>query len=482
ARQSRSLALSGGRYYGAPVAFLVDFGFLAAGPHKEGVWSVGWIAMRCFLHFVKSLSWHIVFVVLGICPTIVYTVKVCVIFLDTLTPMFELYDWLRERRQWGSDSLLTLLDGCGAAVGPFVPDCETESGCGLRVVTHQLRFMLHCCVSCQWHSGTSGSIVRVRYQSSLEKGVAAAEREKGSLCPEREQSSAVWKEIMKKKRREEKRREDKVSASRKGAEQCHQIEGLKSNKGRRRSGNLDATKAEYRGLKKISNKFLRASSIQASASILHQGTSKFGVVVLWFGALVLWSRCARVLGLESSYSGCVLSCRAQGCSGVVVLQCVLYSRTQEFKWVYKVRTQEGKGPMANLISKLMSLVAIQHLKTRQWLSKARIIGNHRQELGVKSLDAEISSRRPAILPSNSLNGQTLSSSSSIQNSKLFCLKQEHGIMSLDVEISSRRPTILPSNSLNGQTLPSSSSVQNIKLFCPKTLAAEELGRFEVELD
>ncbi|MQL88901.1 hypothetical protein Taro_021464, partial [Colocasia esculenta] len=28
---------------------------------------------------------------------------VCVVFLDTLTPEFELYVRLRERRQWGSD-------------------------------------------------------------------------------------------------------------------------------------------------------------------------------------------------------------------------------------------------------------------------------------------------------------------------------------------------------------------------------------------
>ncbi|MQL70564.1 hypothetical protein Taro_002886 [Colocasia esculenta] len=29
--------------------------------------------------------------------------SVCVVFLDTLTPEFELYVRLRERRQWGSD-------------------------------------------------------------------------------------------------------------------------------------------------------------------------------------------------------------------------------------------------------------------------------------------------------------------------------------------------------------------------------------------
>ncbi|MQL95910.1 hypothetical protein Taro_028576 [Colocasia esculenta] len=53
---------------------------------------------------------------------------------------------------------------------------------------------------------------------------------------------------------------------------------------------------------------------------------------------------------------------------------------------------------------------------------ARSVFLHRQELGVKALAAKISSMRPAILPSNSLNGQTLPPSSSVQNSKLFCLK------------------------------------------------------------
>ncbi|MQL89673.1 hypothetical protein Taro_022237, partial [Colocasia esculenta] len=80
------------------------------------------------------------------------TVEVCVVFLDTLTPMFELYVRLRERRQWSSDFpelvfsrlcqawtcscmsagvVLVALHSCltcshGAAVGPFVRDCETE--------------------------------------------------------------------------------------------------------------------------------------------------------------------------------------------------------------------------------------------------------------------------------------------------------------------------------------------------------------------
>ncbi|MQL74018.1 hypothetical protein Taro_006377, partial [Colocasia esculenta] len=37
--------------------------------------------------------------VLGVCPGTVSTGKVYVIFLDTLTPEFELYVRLRERRQ-----------------------------------------------------------------------------------------------------------------------------------------------------------------------------------------------------------------------------------------------------------------------------------------------------------------------------------------------------------------------------------------------
>ncbi|MQL96140.1 hypothetical protein Taro_028812 [Colocasia esculenta] len=63
--------------------------------------------------------------------------------LDTLTPVFELYARLRERRQvpkgarhepaavWSVGVVLvglhcSLACACGAAVGPFVRDCETE--------------------------------------------------------------------------------------------------------------------------------------------------------------------------------------------------------------------------------------------------------------------------------------------------------------------------------------------------------------------
>ncbi|MQM18508.1 hypothetical protein Taro_051502, partial [Colocasia esculenta] len=85
---------------------------------------------------------------------------VCVIFLDTLTPMFELYIRRRERRQWAATRVcgcavacsalmvggvvlvglyysLALLRGCGAAVGPLVRDCETEMWflyCVVRVI------------------------------------------------------------------------------------------------------------------------------------------------------------------------------------------------------------------------------------------------------------------------------------------------------------------------------------------------------------
>ncbi|MQL89236.1 hypothetical protein Taro_021806 [Colocasia esculenta] len=45
-----------------------------------------------------------VFVVLGVLSRyLCCTVEVCVVFLDTLTPEFELYVRLRERRQWGSN-------------------------------------------------------------------------------------------------------------------------------------------------------------------------------------------------------------------------------------------------------------------------------------------------------------------------------------------------------------------------------------------
>ncbi|MQM21016.1 hypothetical protein Taro_054047 [Colocasia esculenta] len=60
--------------------------------------------------------------------------------LDTLTPVFELYVRLREIWQWDNDFCVwsagvvlvglhcSLACACGAVVGPFILDCETESG------------------------------------------------------------------------------------------------------------------------------------------------------------------------------------------------------------------------------------------------------------------------------------------------------------------------------------------------------------------
>ncbi|MQL80987.1 hypothetical protein Taro_013439 [Colocasia esculenta] len=70
--------------------------------------------------------------VLEVCPGTVCTVEVCVVFLDTLTPMFELYVQLRERRQRAATCLVlvdlhcSLACACGATVGPFIRDCETK--------------------------------------------------------------------------------------------------------------------------------------------------------------------------------------------------------------------------------------------------------------------------------------------------------------------------------------------------------------------
>ncbi|MQL89223.1 hypothetical protein Taro_021789, partial [Colocasia esculenta] len=50
------------------------------------------------------VSQALVFVVLEVLSRyLCCTVEVCVVFLDTLTPEFELYVRLRERRQWDSD-------------------------------------------------------------------------------------------------------------------------------------------------------------------------------------------------------------------------------------------------------------------------------------------------------------------------------------------------------------------------------------------
>ncbi|MQL78566.1 hypothetical protein Taro_011008, partial [Colocasia esculenta] len=57
--------------------------------------------------------------------------------------------------------------------------------------------------------------------------------------------------------------------------------------------------------------------------------------------------------------------------------CILF-KTQEIKWVYKVRTQASVGPKTSLISKLRSLAAI-HCKWIQDIGCARqeMIGEHK---------------------------------------------------------------------------------------------------------
>ncbi|MQL90034.1 hypothetical protein Taro_022621 [Colocasia esculenta] len=82
--------------------------------------------------------------VLGVCPDTMCTIEVCVVFLDTLTPVFELYVRLRGDQArvpkgarhgpaavWSPGVVLVSLHyclacACGVAVGPFVRDCKTE--------------------------------------------------------------------------------------------------------------------------------------------------------------------------------------------------------------------------------------------------------------------------------------------------------------------------------------------------------------------
>ncbi|MQL90737.1 hypothetical protein Taro_023319 [Colocasia esculenta] len=65
--------------------------------------------------------------VLRACPGTVCTIKVCVVFLDTLTPEFELYVQLRERRQGTETHVYGFLDLVEvAAARPFVCGCEAE--------------------------------------------------------------------------------------------------------------------------------------------------------------------------------------------------------------------------------------------------------------------------------------------------------------------------------------------------------------------
>ncbi|MQM17389.1 hypothetical protein Taro_050360 [Colocasia esculenta] len=79
-----------------------------------------------------------VLVVLGVGPGTVCTVEVSVIFLDTLTPVFELYVRLRERRQRASVVHSRM-------VASFLSDSCFVTG-GDLCVTHGLRFYLLSCI------------------------------------------------------------------------------------------------------------------------------------------------------------------------------------------------------------------------------------------------------------------------------------------------------------------------------------------------
>ncbi|MQL89103.1 hypothetical protein Taro_021685 [Colocasia esculenta] len=131
---------------------------------------------------------------------------------------------------------------------------------------------------------------------------------------------------------------------------------LKKLRRRRISGISDAIKAEHRQLRRISIDFHQASSIE------------FGVVVL---QVVLESSCSRVFGVV------VLRCELYSSTFQELKAFCILSRKEEFKWVYKIRTQASVGSKTSLISKLRSLAAI-HCKWIQDIGCARLemIGEH----------------------------------------------------------------------------------------------------------
>ncbi|MQL80540.1 hypothetical protein Taro_012985 [Colocasia esculenta] len=91
-------------------------------------------------------TWHLCSVVPGACPGTVCTTEVCVVFLDTLTPVFELYIRLRERRQWGSNLELGLesIKVTGMDLQGVLPAGVVlwhSSGCGSVVVPHGSRLV-----------------------------------------------------------------------------------------------------------------------------------------------------------------------------------------------------------------------------------------------------------------------------------------------------------------------------------------------------
>ncbi|MQL83857.1 hypothetical protein Taro_016368 [Colocasia esculenta] len=101
-------------------------------PRGDGIRSVGVLATRRYPRFLGEPG---TCVVLGVCPGTVCTVEVCVVFLDTLTPVARAGvpkgDRLGPAAVWSAGVVLvglhcSLVCGCGVVVGPFICDCETE--------------------------------------------------------------------------------------------------------------------------------------------------------------------------------------------------------------------------------------------------------------------------------------------------------------------------------------------------------------------
>ncbi|MQL92431.1 hypothetical protein Taro_025059 [Colocasia esculenta] len=84
----------------------------------------------------------------GFVPVQCSTVEVCVIFLDTLTPEFELYVRLRERRQRAATcvELVLLLVACSVLVVGGLAVCLACSGVGADLYQQQLS---SCRVQCE---------------------------------------------------------------------------------------------------------------------------------------------------------------------------------------------------------------------------------------------------------------------------------------------------------------------------------------------
>ncbi|MQL68953.1 hypothetical protein Taro_001244 [Colocasia esculenta] len=161
--------------------------------------------------------------VLGVCSGTVCTVEVCVVFLNTITPVFELYVRLRERRQLGSDLELgpeslkvpgidLQLCGlqtemwflccvvrvgywrhepvvCSRVVASLLSDSFFAAGCDLCTVTRWLWFdplwcaWRHSCTgTLWWYLVVVGTCTLRGYQFLVVRGVPAFSGVKVELC------------------------------------------------------------------------------------------------------------------------------------------------------------------------------------------------------------------------------------------------------------------------------------------------------------